>query len=69
MVESAAHEAMEFQRQHSQKQSGELEAKMVEKGVKVNRPDIAPFRAATQEILQQYVGKDFPRELYDLVTK
>jgi TRAP-type C4-dicarboxylate transport system substrate-binding protein len=68
-VEAAGREAMQLQRQHSQQQSKELEAKMVEKGVAVNRPDLAPFRAATKDIAQQYIGKDFPRDLFDLVSK
>jgi hypothetical protein len=35
----------------------------------VNRPDLAPFREATRSIHLQYVGKDIPQDLYDLVTK
>jgi TRAP-type transport system periplasmic protein len=68
-AEAAGREAMLFQRQYSQKQSTELEAKMVEKGMKVNRPNLAPFREATRKIHEQYVGKDVPQDLYDLVTK
>ena len=68
-VDAAGREAMQFQRQYAQKQSSELEAKMVEKGVKVNRPNLEPFRAATKKIHVQYVGKDVPQDLYDLVTK
>jgi tripartite ATP-independent transporter DctP family solute receptor len=68
-VESAGREAMQFQREFAQKQSTELEAKMVEQGVQVNRPDLAPFREATRSIHLQYVGKDIPQDLYDLVTK
>lgn len=67
-VTSAGQEAMEFQRAYARKMSDELVAKMEEKGVKVNRPDLKPFRDATLPLHQEYIGKNFSRELYDLIA-
>jgi len=66
-VKEAASEAMAFQRAHSKKLSDELVGKMKEKGVQVNWPDLVPFRQATRAIHEEYIGKKFPKELYDMV--
>jgi tripartite ATP-independent transporter DctP family solute receptor len=66
-VTAAAREATEFQRQASKRMSDELTVEMEKKGVQVNRPDLAPFREAAQPIHQEYIGKNFSRELYDLI--
>ncbi|HEY0439468.1 MAG TPA: TRAP transporter substrate-binding protein [Xanthobacteraceae bacterium] len=66
-VTSAAQEAMEFQRQTSKRMSAEQTAEMEKKGVQVNRPDLAKFRDAALPLHQEYVGKNFSRELYDLI--
>jgi TRAP-type C4-dicarboxylate transport system substrate-binding protein len=64
---SAAREAMDFQRQVSAKLSNELTVEMEKKGVQVNRPDLASFREAVAPVHQDYIGKSFSRELYDLI--
>ena len=66
-VMSASREAMEFQRQVSTKLSNELTVEMEKKGVQVNRPELAAFREAVAPVHQEYIGKSFSRELYDLV--
>jgi TRAP-type C4-dicarboxylate transport system substrate-binding protein len=58
---------MEFQRQTSKRMSAEQTAEMEKKGVQVNRPDLAKFRDAALPLHQEYVGKNFSRELYDLI--
>jgi tripartite ATP-independent transporter DctP family solute receptor len=67
MVLAAAKEAMQVQRATAREMADEMTTQMAEKGVEVNRPDLAPFRAAALPIHQEYVGKNFSRELYDLV--
>jgi tripartite ATP-independent transporter DctP family solute receptor len=67
-VQAAADEAMAEERASAQALADEMTAKMVEAGVAVNTPDLAPFREATKPIIEQYMGTNFPRELYDLVT-
>jgi TRAP-type C4-dicarboxylate transport system substrate-binding protein len=47
--------------------SAEQTAEMEKKGVQVNRPDLAKFRDAALPLHQEYVGKNFSRELYDLI--
>ncbi|WP_454019624.1 TRAP transporter substrate-binding protein [Azospirillum sp. Marseille-Q6669] len=66
-VQSAATEAMAFQRDHAAKLSDELTRKMADQGVTVTRPDLALFRKEAKVIHETYVGKAFSRELYDLV--
>lgn len=66
-VMAAAREATEFQRQASKRMSNEQTAEMEKKGVQVNRPNLAPFRDAALPIHQDYIGKNFSRELYDMI--
>jgi TRAP-type C4-dicarboxylate transport system substrate-binding protein len=67
-VQEAADEAMAEERASAQALADDMTAKMIEAGVAVNTPDLAPFREATKPIVEQYLGTNFPQELYDLVT-
>ncbi|HEX7127429.1 MAG TPA: TRAP transporter substrate-binding protein [Thermodesulfobacteriota bacterium] len=65
---AAAKEAMDFQREHARALTNDLVAKMKERGVAVNTPDLEPFRKAARPIHAEYVGKSFGRDLYELVV-
>ncbi|MEW6045448.1 MAG: TRAP transporter substrate-binding protein [Bacillota bacterium] len=68
-MQEAADEALAFQRQYVVGLTNELVAKMQEHGVKVNWPELEPFRKATRRIHEEYIGKSFSRELYELVVQ
>lgn len=68
-VQDAANEAMVVQRQHVAKITDELVEKMKAEGVKVNTPNLDAFRKATASLHEEYVGKNFSRDLYELVLK
>lgn len=66
-VAAAAKEAMAFQRQTARRMSDELTAEMEKRGVQVNRPNLAAFRDAALPIHQDYIGKNFSRDIYDAI--
>lgn len=66
-VQEAANEAMVFQRQQVDKVTKDYIEKMKAEGVQVNTPNLEPFRAATRPLHDEFIGKSFSRELYDLV--
>lgn len=66
-VLSAAQEAMEFQREYVVELTDDLIARMQEQGMQVNWPDQEAFRAATEHLHEQYIGRNFSRELYEAV--
>jgi TRAP-type C4-dicarboxylate transport system substrate-binding protein len=68
-VESAAQEAMEFQREYVVGLTDELIAEMEAGGMQVNWPDLEQFRAATTHLHEQYIGQNFSQELYDQVQQ
>lgn len=67
-VVSAAAEAMAFQREQVNLMTDDLIEKMKAEGMIVNWPDQAPFREVTRPIHDEYIGRYFSRELYDLVV-
>jgi tripartite ATP-independent transporter DctP family solute receptor len=67
-VQAAATEAMAEERATAQALADELTQKMRAEGVEVNEPDLAAFREAARPIHDQYIGKNFSQELYDLVS-
>jgi tripartite ATP-independent transporter DctP family solute receptor len=67
-VQEAATEAIDHQSRHAAQQADDLAKKMEAAGVQVTRPDLAPFREAARPLHQQYIGKSFPKELYDLAA-
>ena len=67
-VERAAAEAMADQRVYSEQITDELIAEMEQAGVEVNWPELDAFRAATRPIHDDYIGRSFDEELYELVT-
>ena len=67
-VQEAATEAMEFQRQYSADLTEELIGKMRDEGMEIVEPDLEPFRAATADIHEQFVGDAFSAELYEAIV-
>jgi tripartite ATP-independent transporter DctP family solute receptor len=66
-VLSAAQEAMAFHREYVAELTDDLIARLQERGMQVNWPELEAFRAATQHIHEEYIGRNFSRELYQLV--
>lgn len=67
-VMDAAAEAMAEERASAQALADDMTQKMRDAGVEVTEPDLAPFREAARPIHDQYIGKNFPQSLYDLVS-
>ncbi|HEY8472363.1 MAG TPA: TRAP transporter substrate-binding protein [Natronosporangium sp.] len=65
-VEQAAADAMRDQRAYAEQITDQLISEMEAAGVQVNWPDLAPFRAATRPIHDQYIGEAFDEQLYRL---
>ena len=66
-VQEAATEAVDHQSRHAAQQAEDLTKKMEAQGVQVTRPDLAAFREAALPIHQQYIGKNFSKDLYEMV--
>lgn len=66
-VQEAATEATAHQSRFAAQQAEELTRKMEAQGVQVTRPDLAPFREAALPIHEQYIGKAFSKDLYEMV--
>ncbi|MDB5474278.1 MAG: TRAP-type C4-dicarboxylate transport system, periplasmic component [Devosia sp.] len=68
VIEEAADQAMTEERAAAQQLAAEMTKKMEEEGVEINKPDLTALREVTRPIHEQYIGKSFPQELYDLVA-
>lgn len=67
-VQEAATEAMEFQREYSADLTEELISKMRDEGMEIIEPDLQPFREATADIHEEFVGEAFSAELYEAIV-
>lgn len=66
MIQEAADEAKKYERDLSAQQENDLIKKLEEKGVKISRPDVAPFVEATKDVHLEFdneYGADFYEKL------
>lgn len=68
-MQAAADEALAYQHQHVENVTAEMIAEMEADGVQVNWPDLEPFREATRSVHDEYIGKQFSRELYETILQ
>jgi TRAP-type transport system periplasmic protein len=67
-VQEAANEARDFERKLSEEQEADLVKKLEEAGVKISKPDLAPFIEATADVHEEFdaeYGEDFYQKLID----
>lgn len=63
MVQESADEAKKYQRDESAKQESELIKQLESKGVKISKPDLAPFIEATKDVHTAF-DKDYGADFY-----
>lgn len=56
-IEEAAQHALPIQREASTKQEEEMKKLLVEKGMKLTEPDLAPFRKAVEPVYEKWAPK------------
>jgi TRAP-type transport system periplasmic protein len=67
-VQEAANEARDFERNLSAEQEADLISKLEEAGVKITKPDLAPFIKATENVHEEFdaeYGADFYQKLLE----
>lgn len=63
----AANEAASYQRQVYLDSDNKLYDELLKKGVKVTKPDAAPFRAAAEKVYAGYITTDGQKQLFKLI--
>ncbi|WP_281065579.1 hypothetical protein [Jiella sonneratiae] len=64
----SAHESAEWQRSYVEDQETPLLDALKEKGVKITRPDPAPFRKASIPLYKEMLKSDSQKALFDALT-
>ncbi|MBZ4645297.1 MAG: hypothetical protein PWR27_197 [Petroclostridium sp.] len=68
VIQEAADEAKKYERDLSAKQEGDLIKELEAKGVKIGRPDIAPFIEATKDVHVEF-DKEYGADFYEKLLK